>query len=437
MWAVIVYSWWFVKDREPLWFAVDGALVVAGFAVAFRREDLLGFRSLGENRRLKLVLITLFSTFCVWACQRIIRDWNMVALDESHYLLTLREKAIITDGLLPFNVRWLVPFLAGPLNILPVADAAAIKAINFGAFVLTAVGLILLFVRLRVPLWMALAAPVFLLGSYLGIYGSHNRLVLDPSNYAFYVLMFHCLLRRAHWPFFAIVLFVDALNAEKAIYWLPVFVFVELLREPWSKQHLREVAKLSLFALGPSILYMGGLWLSLTSSRLEANLCFENLHLMSFSNLGGVITPNVDQNNFQTLWMPFGGFSLFALLGFALDDRRELKPIGLLLIPIFIQAVIACDTDRMLAYSFIVYIPFGYLYLERAMRDIPRAIWVPAFVALVTVVLLVHFYLPAIDKWGYRPYFNLEVTKMTLSALQIAIVAGIVFVHFTLFRRRE
>ncbi len=438
MWSVVVYAIMFTKTRDVTWLAIDTVLFVAGGAFALSHPAQLGFRSLAAHRRVKLVAITLLVTVAVLACQRIIPDWRMVALDESHYLKTLREERIITDGLLPFNVRWLVPFLAGPWNLLPLTDMEAIKAINFGAFVVTGVALVLLLVRLRVPLWLASTAPLLLLSSYLGIYGAHNRLVLDPANYALYVLMFHALLRREHWPHFAIVLFIDALNAEKAVYWLPVFVLATLLHEgpPWTKRSLGEVAKVSAFALGPAIVYMAILWLNLTSSRLEANLCFENLHLMSFSNLGGQITENVATNNFQTLWLPFGPFTVFALCGFALDDRRWMKPIALLLVPIFIQALIACDTDRMLAYSFIVYLPFGFLYLARMVRDLPRLLGIAYIVAIAAIEVLSHFYIPWLARRHATADLDVERTKMWFSALEIVTVGSLLFVHFTLFRRR-
>lgn len=142
----------------------------------------------------------------------------------------MRAGHIIRDGVLPFNLRWLMPMLAGRWNILPVDDMDAVKALNFGGFAVTAAFLVLLVVRLRVPLGLALAAPVFLLCSYLGIYGAINRLVIDAFNYAMYVLLFHLVLRREHAVMFAAVLLVTACNSEKAICWIPVFALVAILR---------------------------------------------------------------------------------------------------------------------------------------------------------------------------------------------------------------
>jgi hypothetical protein len=433
--AIVLYAVVVEGSAPATWIAVDALLIAGALAFVHLQRHVLGFTSLGDHRGWKLAAIAVTSLVAVLACQLVVTDWNMVALDETNYLLTLREERIIRDGLLPFNIRWLVPMFGGRWNILPVEDAAAIKAINFGAFVLTAFGLILLLVRLRVPLWIALSAPVFLLGSYFGVYGASNRLVLDPANYALFVLMFHTLLRREHWPLFALVLLVDGLNAEKAVYFMPVFVFATLLREgpPWTKRDLIAVGKTCLYALAPTALYFLVLSQYLSSSRLEANLCFENLHVMSFTSLGGAMTENVRSNNMQMLWFPFGPFTLYALLGFALYSPRWMKPVALLVIPIFIQALIACDTARMLAYSFIVYLPFGFLYLGHAFRELPRLVAVPLFVLAIVLVLVEHFLFPAAKTFDWT-LSNPNAIKMILSACELVVVGAIVFTHLTFYR---
>lgn len=433
--SVVVYAVAIERAAQPAWVIADLALVAAGIAFVVVRRDALGFGALGAAKGWKLAGCALACLLAVLACQLVVTDWNMVALDESNYLRTLREERIIPDGLLPFNIRWLVPMLAGRWNLFPVADMAAIKAINFGAFVVTAFGLILLLVRLRVPLWLALAAPVFLLGSYLGVYGASNRLVLDPSNYALFVLMFHALLRREHWPYFAVILLVDALNAEKAVYFMPIFVMAMALHvgPPWTRRDLRALGKLALLCLGPTLLYLFVLSRYLSSSRLEANLCFENLHVMSFTSLGGKLTENVRSNGMQMLWFPFGPFTVYAVLGFTLYSARWMKPIVLLLIPIFIQALIACDTARMLAYAFIVYLPFGYLYLARAFTDLPRPAAIPLFALAVLLVIVEHFLFPAAQTFGWELHATNKI-KMWLSASELVIVGAIVFTHLTFFR---
>jgi hypothetical protein len=437
--SVLVYALVFAQQIEAPWFAVDAALVLLGAGVVYLRRDRLGFSVLGSRKGLKLALIVAVGMGSALACWVAIRDTNQVALDESNYLLTLREGRIIPDGLLPFNIRWLVPFFAGRWNVLPVADMDAIKAINFGAFVVANVGLILLLIRLRVRPSIAIWAPAFLLSSYFGIYGASNRLVLDPANYALWVLMFHALMRREHWPYFSVLLLVDALNAEKAVYWIPVFVFATLLHvgPPWTKRSLLAVVKTSLAGLAPTLIYLVALRMYLAPSRLEANLCFENIHHMSFSNLRGAITENVRGNNFQTLWMPFGPFTVFALLGFALDRRRWMKPIALLVLPIFVQSVIACDTDRMLAYAFIVYLPFGYLYLERVFRDVPRLFARIVFALLLVVAVAEHYVFPIANQLDFVTVLHPNVLKMAFSSLEIALVVGLVFVHFTFYAERH
>lgn len=66
----------------------------------------------------------------------------------------------------------------------------------------------------------------------------------------------------------------------------------------------------------------------------------------------------------------------------ARGDRRVArahKPLALLLLPIMASVLVATDTQRMIAYAFVVYLPFGYLYLARALADLPpraaAALW--------------------------------------------------------------
>lgn len=436
--AVLVYAVTFASALEPVWLVVDGVLAAGGFAFVYLQRTTLGFAALGARRGIKLAAICVFGIACVLASQLLIHDWNMVSIDERNYLMTVHAEGIVVDGRIPYNIRWLVPLIAGRWNIFPVGDMDAVKALNFGALVVTAVSLVLLLVRLRVPLRFAWAAPVFLLCSYLGIYGASNRLVLDAANYALFVLLFHTLLRRDHWPLFAAVLLVNALNAEKAVYWLPVFVLVTLFRyeRPWSKRDLLAVAKVSLFALGPTVLYFLVLSRVLKSSSLEANLCFENLNIMAFSPMRGRITESVRLNTFQTLWVPFGPFTVYALLGFATYSKRYLKPILLLLLPIFVQALIACDTDRMLAYSFIVYLPFGYLYLARAFTELPKGLAYPLFGLAIVLAIVQHYMFPVLEQHDYV-LIKMEKVKMALSALEILLVGTIVFVHASFYRRGD
>jgi hypothetical protein len=360
----------------------------------------------------------------VLVSQLVVRDLNGVWADESAYLTTLREGRIVRDGVFPFNLRWLVPLVAGPGNLFPVDGADAIKAINFGALVATAVYLVLLLVRLRVPLVLALAAPVFLLCSYLGVYAGTNRLVLDPFNYALFVVLFHTLLQVRHWPWFGVALLVASLNSEKAIVWIPVFVVVALLRG----RRAIETAKLALAYCGPTILYFIAMALYLQSSRSESHAFVQNLHVMSLTPLGATISDaTVRLNTFQMLWFPFGAFTIYALLGFATCLReRWLAAFALLVIPIAIQILIASDAQRMAAYGFVVYLPFGFLYLTRVVADVPRLLST-TLIGLAVGLAIVQFYvLPELR------YPNL--VRLILSAIELAIVAAIVFVHSTFYR---
>lgn len=422
--GVVTYAVAFAPAWSALWLGVDLVLIGAGAELVRGRWTTLGIRI--DWRQLLAIVVV--AAGVVGAAHGIIDDANAAWLDESNYLLTLREGTIIRDGFAPFNIRWLAPFLAGPWNVLPVDDAAALKAVNFGAFVVTAVYLTLLLMRLGVRLGLALAAPIFLFCSYLGVYGAYNRLVIDAFNYAAFVVLFHTLLRRDHWRYFPIVLLVAACNSEKAIYWLPVFATVGFVHEPRSWRHLREVAWLTLRYGAPTVLYLAAILLYVHGSRTDEGPTFvQNLHLMGFTWLAPRISnATVALNNFQTLWFPFGAFTVYALLGFACS-AHTLKPIALLLIPIFVQALIAYDTQRMVAYAFIVYLPFGFIYLARAFADMPRWFTTPWFL-LVIVLAAAQYYALPLDLPVKANFF-----KLVLSTCEIVLTGGLIFVHQTFF----
>lgn len=442
--ATVVYAVAVVRAPQPPWLLVDLGLIGGAAAAVYHGRDRLGFRALGERRGRKLLGILVYGLACALIVQLVVRDHNGIWDDESNYLRTVREGAIIRDGLMPFNLRWLMPFFAGRWNVLALDDADALKALNFGAFALTAGLLVLLLVRLRVPLRLALTAPVFLLCSYLGTYGAHNRLVLDAGNYALFVILFHLVIRREHAAWFGVTLFIAALNAEKAIYWLPVFGCVRLfqLPGPWRIKDVVASALLTLRVCGATALYLVAIRLYVHGSHTEWNLCFENLDLMSFSDLrADIANKNVIGNSFQSLWFPFGPFTVYALLGFVLAPRW-MKPILLLLIPITIQNLIACDASRMVAYTFIVYLPFGYLYLTRALAELPRALALPLWTALIVLAILEHYDkvvlgffrrhgVPALG-WVFT---HAADWKMILSGLELALVGALIFLHLALFRR--
>jgi hypothetical protein len=90
----------------------------------------------------------------------------------------------------------------------------------------------------------------------------------------------------------------------------------------------------------------------------------------------------------------------------------------------------------MLAYAFIVYLPFGYLYLTRAFTELPKLL-AATLLGLSIALAVVEYYLFPILKalditvGGHR----VQLIKMSLSAFEVLLVGGIIFVHVALFRR--
>lgn len=420
--GALVYSVAFAPGFSVVWLCVDLALIAGGICVVRRFGVSVPWR--------KLLALVVVAICVVAAAHAIIHDLQGVWLDESNYLRTVRE-GVVRHGTRPFNIRWLAPFLAGSWNVLPVDDAIALKAVNFGAFVVTAVYLGLLLVRLGVRFAYALAAPVVLFCSYLGVYGASNRLVIDAFNYAAFVILFHTLLRRAHWQYFPIVLLVAACNSEKAIYWIPIFAMVALVQEPLSWRHVRAVISATIRYSAPAVLYLVAISLYLRGSTTESvSGFFQNFHLMSFTWLWPRISnPTVAGNNFQLLWFPFGAFTVYALLGFA-SAPRSVKPIALLLIPIVLQMMIATDTQRMIAYAFIVYLPFGFIYLARAFSDMPRWFTTPWFALMLGLGIAQYYVLPL------RPALPINYFKLILSTSEIVLTASLIFVHHMFFDPR-
>jgi hypothetical protein len=319
--AVYAVAWWGLID----------AAVAAALIATIRRQP-LPWRAIGAAVAVGFA--------CVAASQLAVPHTAGVWLDESNYLATVRAGTVVRDGMLPFNLRWLAPVLA--------AYVASLPAVNFGALVVTASYLVLLLVRLGVRWPIALASPVFLLSSYLGVYAASNRLVVDPLNYAAAVIVFHLLIRRAHWRYLPVALLVAACNSEKVIYWLPVIAVAARLRgEPW-----RQAAVAMLRAGWPALAYLAAIVLYLRGSQTHPTPLF---------------LENLDGKMFQAIWFPFGAFTIYALLAVRLVERWLLA-ILVLLVPIVGQTLIAYDTERMVAYAFIVYIPLGAIYLSRALR---------------------------------------------------------------------
>lgn len=437
--SIAVYALAFTDTRQPLWLAIDAALAAGCLRAVHARWDLVGFSSLGARKAARIAAIAVVSLVVVALAQHVIRDLNGVWLDERNYLATVREGRIVRDGVYPFNMRWLEPFLAGPWNVLPLDDAEALKALNFGALVVTAVLLALLLVRLGVRFGHALAAPVFLMSSYLGVYAGMNRLVLDPFNYAMFAVLFHAVLRREHGWLFGVALLVAAFNSEKAVYWIPVFALVEVVRaEAGGRRAWLEAAARTVRCCGPAVAYLVAMRLYLLPSETVSDLLAEHVHLMSFTWLdAGISSDTVKHNSFQILWFPFGAFTVLALLGFTLAPRAQ-RPVLLLLAPIMISVFIANDTQRMLAYAFAVYLPLGYLYLARALADLPARPAAMLFGLLVLLAACQHYLPPALaplrDEYRLGILASPNRLKLVLSTAELVLVVGLIFVHHTFYR---
>lgn len=424
--GAIVYSVAFAPAFSVAWLCIDVVLLGAGIYVLRRQWAAIAL----DWRRLVAIVATAIGV--VAAAHAIIHASTGIWIDETNYLRTVREGTIVRDGLAPFNIRWLAPFLAGRFNIIPVDDATALEAVNFGAFVVTAAYLALLVIRLGVRTPYALAVPALLFCSYLGVYGAFNRLVVDAFNYAAFVILFHTLLRRQHWRYFPLVLLVASCNSEKAIYWIPIFAMVALVQAPLSWRHARDVAWLTLRYSAPALLYLVAITLFVRGSETQSVETFvQNLHLMSFTWLRPKLTDaTVAANNFQILWFPFGAFTVYALLGF-LAAPRSIKPIALLLLPIALQTLIATDTQRMTAYAFIVYLPFGFIYLARAFTDVPRWFMAPWFALMVAVAIAQYYVLPL------KPHIPINLFKLVLSTSEVVLTTSLIFVHHMFFARAE
>jgi hypothetical protein len=437
--SIAVYALAFTEAGQPLWLAIDAALVASCLALVRARWHRVGFSALGGRKAVRIAAAAALALVLVALTQYGIEDKNGVWLDEGEYLRTLREGRIVREGLFPFNLRWLEPFLAGAWNILPLDDAAAIKAINFGALVVAAVLLVLLLARLGVGYGLALTAPVFFLASYLGVYAAKNRLVLDPFNYAMFAVLFHAALRREHRWLFGAALLAATLNSEKAVYWVPIFGLVELARaEARGLGRWTAAAAHAARTCGPALAYLVAIRLYLLPSETVSETFLDNLHLMAPTWLKGSITSEVAKgNSFQILWFPFGAFTVYALLGFQLAPRAQ-KPIALLLLPIMASVLVANDTQRMLAYAFIVYLPFGYLYLARALAELPRRAAIPVLAVSVALAAAQHYLLPALEplraRYQLGPLGSPKLLKLVLAAVELLLVTGLVFVHQTFYR---
>ncbi len=433
--ASIIYVLVFVRSPEWHWLLIDGVLAVGMLALVCKLRTEIGFGSLGDRRFRRLFGISLMCTAIVLAAHVVVGDQTGIWSDEANYLATMRAGEILRDGTAPFNIRWLVPFLAGPWNVLATSDVDAFKAVNFASFVVTAVYLVLFLVRLRIRFMLALTAPVFLICSYLGLYGAGHRLLVDPFNYAAYVLILHTLVRRADAPYFSIALLIAAMNSEKAVYWIPVFGMIALFQQarPWALQDVIGAGIRTLRFAAPAAMYFVALAVFVYGSQTDPAPSFmQRLHMMSFTWLSAKITSDtVRLDTFQMLWFPFGAFTIYALLGLIYCERW-LRPLVLLTMPIVAQTLIAHDSRRMVAYSFIVVLPLGFVYLDRMLTMLPERLGWAIVASLVVLAVAQSFLLPVlsrVDVTGVPRNF----VKLILSGGELALVGSLLFLHLGVF----
>lgn len=344
--AIITYSALFAVVRVP-WLAIDVAAAAVATGVAYAlRASLAGVWGTDGWRRAWLA--ALLCLVLVIVQQLLVHANPYVGSAETVYLQTLRAGTIIRTAPYPFSARWLEPFLAGPWNVLPTTDGDAIRAINAGGLVLAAFWLIALLRRYGVPYALAASAPLYVLGSYLGMYAGISRLLLDPVNYALFVALAHLLLRRRCDVLLAATLLVTAFNSEKVLYWFPVIALSTWTLTPGSwGQKLTSSARRTLLVCAPVVVYFLILRAYLTPSRVLNYWLPGKLH------------------QWTNLVFPFGALTIFAIMGFVRSPR--MRPLAVLLVPIYASVLITTDTRRMVAYSFVVLTPLAFAYLARAL----------------------------------------------------------------------
>ncbi|MEO7096126.1 MAG: hypothetical protein ABI175_22885 [Polyangiales bacterium] len=440
--ASLLYVVVFAGIERPAWLVVDLALIAGGIVLLTRRWAVLGLSVVTARR---FIAIAAVATACVLVSQLLVPDRHAIYLDETNYLATLRGQTLL-DGIVPFNLRWLSPFLAGRWNLLPVTDAPALAAINFGALAVTGTYLTLLLLRIGVSRMIAWAAPVFLLGSYLGSYAAMNRLVLDPFNYALIIVLVHALVRAEHARFAPWILLLATCNSEKAVYWIPMFAVFELMRRarPWSWRDL--VASLGAAVRGgaPALIYLLALALYLRGSAVDnSGTAPEILFRMGFSWLDPEFYDATAYTTAsQTLWFPFGAFTVYAVLGLVYARDRWAHALFVFLLPVMAQTLLGRDTERMAAYSFVVYLPLGALYLTRALSEFPPRLAKLMFTALLAVCVLQHYLLPFAARLRavHVPFAVLLVTRphtaqLILSAAEVLVVGAFVWLHLAVYGR--
>ena len=105
--AIIVYAIALSPSFQPGWLAVDLGIVALCLAVVRRQSGAVGFRSLGAHRHRTLFAIAL-GCLLVLASQEALPHFHELTIDENNYLAAVRHVGIDRQGLMPYNMRWLV-----------------------------------------------------------------------------------------------------------------------------------------------------------------------------------------------------------------------------------------------------------------------------------------------------------------------------------------
>ncbi len=364
--AAVTYAALFATVRAS-WLGIDLVAIAATAGLAYAlRSNLAGVWGTWRHA----CFAALWCLAIVIVQQLLVHDANYVGSAERAYLETLYAKQIVRDGPYPFSARWLAPFLAGRWDVLPATDADALKALNAAGLVLTAFWLIALLARYRVPVALAAIAPLYVFGSYLGMYAGIDRLMLDPVNYALFVALAHFVLRPGYVGPLAATLLVTAFNTEKVVYWFPVIAIAAwALHEGSSRARLARSLRVTVLAC----------------SAVAAYLVILRLYLQPSEILSYWLPGNLLQ--LANLVFPFGALTLFAIAGFVRFPR--MRPIAVLLVPIYLSVLIATDARRMVAYSFIVIVPLAFRYVAACLTTrVARGLFAACLILRVTTMSL-------------------------------------------------
>ena len=436
--AGLAYSIWFGSAVRPYVVVLDIIGCVSAIVIAFWRWRETGW-TFGS-----WIVVGVCVVGALLMSQFIIPDRNGIWLDEGEYLRTLHHGFIVRDGVIPFNWRWLEPVLAGPLNVFPTSGADALKTCNFAALAVATVELVGVAHRLGVDRRLARLVPVFLLCSYLGTYAATNRLVVDPFNYAAFVLILHALAADRD-QLLRSFLLVAAFNSEKVIYWIPVIVVSKWFRNkhPGAVQLQRALLRTLGICL-PVLVYFAILLLATSGASRDTSGTFvEQLHRLAITWVSPKVEDPVAVATMpQMLWFPFGAFTIYALLGLRLVERW-LAAMFLLLVPLMGQVLIAHDSERMVAYCFIVYIPLGCVYLTSVLSDLPKSLALATLVVITVLPLAQVYLLPICRLLSDRGYHFVHIVlhvqrelKLWLEAAELLVVGGLLWIHLAVFAPR-